>query len=234
MSTRHTLIAIVTLSALLAFTGCAPESTSSSTTSSAAAASQPAPSAAPSSSAAPDEDIALAPAAFVLTKTELQLHSTDGTVLQAVPFDDAPTILSVLIDALGDVPAATPMPAYPIVTYEWDGLNLSITSDTYASIAFTAATAGTLALETAGGVQVGMTRDEALAAGATAGPDLAEDGVADYLMLDPSTNPDATSLEQPGKPGTDFIGLFFRLPDGSGVGDVITQISAPANDYSDL
>lgn len=217
--------AIALLATVLTLTACASGVDDVPPTASGSVASSVTSTAPLSASSTPEQG----PAALVVTKETLEIRGSDGSVLTSALLDEGQDVLGVLTDLLGEVPVATPVPAYPIVNYDWDAVKLVLTSDTYATVSFTAAEVAGLRLETGDGIHVGMTWDEARAHGAEESADLDGDGRGDYLMLEPTENPDAPSLENPGQPGLDFIALFLAAP-----GTTVTMISSPANDYSDL
>ncbi|MGO1770719.1 MAG: hypothetical protein ACTHZX_12270 [Microbacterium sp.] len=149
----------------------------------------------------------------------------------AAGFDDGDGVLELLGDALGSTPEGEQYEGYPIVTHDWGDAALTLTgdADAHASIGVSAAEVDGSAFQTAeGGIAVGATREEALAAGAEGGGyDGDGDGEDDYLILEARDVPDAESLERPGEQGREFVMLAIE-------DDAVTGIHAPANDFSDL
>lgn len=151
----------------------------------------------------------------------------------AAGFDDGAGALALLGDALGSTPEGEQYEGYPITSYDWGGLSLTVTrtsaDDARASIGVTAADADGIEFRTAeGGISVGATREEALAAGAEPGGyDGDDDGRPEYLMLEAQEAPGTQSLERTGEAGREFVMLTVE-------DDVVTGIQAPSNDFSDL
>ena len=107
---------------------------------------------------------------------------------------------------------------------EWPGLTVTVPNDGStrgASVRVSTPTVAGHPVVTSGGIGVGSTRAEALAAGATEGFDATE------LRLDTRDAPGTHSLQRPDEVGRDYVMLVLD-------GDAVTQIILPGNDYSDL
>jgi hypothetical protein len=200
--------------------GCAPASSASSTPSST-------PVTSPSASAEPEVDPQL-----VITLDGVSFTDDEGTTTAA--YDDSAALLALLEDATGVLPAPEAvegMEGYDVdmQSYDWDGLRILADSagEGPASIAVTAAEVDGIAVTTEEGVGVGSTREELLDAGGWALVDDEDPATAANLGLGGREVPDTESLTHPGSVGTLY--LLFLLD-----GDTVTQINAPANDFSDL
>jgi len=110
--------------------------------------------------------------------------------------------------------------------YEWDDIVVT-TFDGPASVWLRSATVGETSFETAGGIAVGSTRAEAMAAGAWDVYDEDGDGVADQLGIGAREVPGMQSLSNPGSVGVEF--LLLGIED-----DVVTEIQVPSDDFSDI
>ncbi|MCK6065078.1 MULTISPECIES: hypothetical protein [Microbacterium] len=111
--------------------------------------------------------------------------------------------------------------------YEWDGVAVSDFPEMGASVWVRSAFVGGHRLETAEGIAVGSTRAEAVAAGAWDIWDEDGDGTAEHLGIGSQEVPGTTSLSNPGAVGVEFVVLVLD-------GDVVTELQAPANDFSDI
>ena len=163
------------------------------------------------------------------------IEFVDGDATETATFDDAAAVLSLLEEATGEAPVLTELqdpPGYEtdLVSYDWDGLSV-VTDEggtgTFSRIIVDAATVGDLSVASADGLTVGSTRDEVIAAQGWDVWDEDNDGIADYLGVGEQEVPGTTSLSRPGETGIQY--LMFALSD-----DVVTQINAPADDFSDL
>lgn len=110
--------------------------------------------------------------------------------------------------------------------YKWDEISIIVAGDqTRVSVA--APSVGGVPVVTPEGLSVGSGRNEVVAAGGRDGWDADEDGVADYMDLGEQQVPDTQSLSRPGEVGILFVTV--ELDD-----DVVVEIQAPANDFSDI
>lgn len=219
---RHTPILLTLSVAALLLSACAPEP--------APQASTPSPSAPTTPSPTPAEP---APAHLVVTIDGVEF--VDGDETATAGFDDAAAVLALLEKATGEAPALTELqdpPGYEtnLVSYDWDGLSV-VTDEggegTFSRILVDAATVGDLPIASAEGLTIGSTRDEVIAAQGWDVGDADNDGVPDYLGVGEQEVPGTTSLSRPGETGIQF--LLFTLTE-----DSVTQINAPADDFSDL
>ncbi|PNW07782.1 hypothetical protein C1632_16290 [Microbacterium testaceum] len=111
-----------------------------------------------------------------------------------------------------------------LTALEWPGFTLTVPNDGStrgASVRVSSPTVAGHPVVTSGGIGVGSTRAEAVAAGATEGFDSTE------LRLDTRDAPGTQSLQRPGELGRQYVMLVLD-------GDSIVQIILPANDYSDI
>ncbi|MHC2999881.1 hypothetical protein [Microbacterium sp. HJ5] len=114
--------------------------------------------------------------------------------------------------------------------YEWDEITVTVSGENEdrMSVAVRATEIGGVPVVTADGdLAVGSSREDAVAAGARDGWDADEDGTADYLDLGETEVPGTQSLQNPGDVGIMFVMLGLT-------GDTISEIQAPANDFSDI
>ncbi len=130
--------------------------------------------------------------------------------------------------ALGTAPrsrrsrAPTAAPSSSPLT--WPGFTVTVPNDGStrgATVRVTTPTVSGHPVVTTGGIGVGSTRAEAVAAGATEGFD------STALRLDTRDVPGTQSLQRPGEVGREYVMLVLD-------GDAVTQLILPANDYSDI
>ncbi|WP_372968186.1 hypothetical protein [Microbacterium sp.] len=219
---RQASLVLLAASTALLLSACAPEP--------APGASTPTPTAAetPSSPPTDAEDSRL-----IVSIDGLELVDADAA--GSAPFDDPAAVLALLEEATGEAPVQTDLqdpPGYEtdLVSYDWDGLGV-VTDEggqgTFSRIVVDAATVSGVPIASEDGLVIGSTRDDVLAAQGWDVWDEDEDGIADYLGVGEQEVPGTTSLSRPGETGIQY--LMFALTD-----DAVTQISAPADDYSDL
>ncbi|SDP38058.1 hypothetical protein SAMN04487788_3281 [Microbacterium testaceum StLB037] len=106
----------------------------------------------------------------------------------------------------------------------WPGFTVTVPNDGSTRGATVRATTPTVSghpVVTTGGIGVGSTRAEAVAAGATEGFD------STALRLDTRDVPGTQSLQRPGEVGREYVMLVLD-------GDAVTLLILPANDYSDI
>ena len=111
-----------------------------------------------------------------------------------------------------------------LTALEWPGFTLTVPNDgstRAASVRVSTPTVSGHPIVTTGGIGVGSTRAEAVAAGATEGFDSTE------LRLDTRDAPGTQSLQRPGEVGREYVMLVLD-------GDSVTQLILPANDFSDI
>lgn len=131
--------------------------------------------------------------------------------------------------ALGTAPARSAVQgpyggALELTALEWPGFTLTVPNDgstRAASVRVSTPTVSGHPIVTTGGIGVGSTRAEAVAAGATEGFDSTE------LRLDTRDAPGTQSLQRPGEVGREYVMLVLD-------GDSVVQIILPANDFSDI
>lgn len=109
---------------------------------------------------------------------------------------------------------------------EWDGIGVSL-YDGSANVVIRTPEVGGARVQTAEAIAVGSTRAESMAAGAWAVADENGDGVAEYLGIGSREVPGTESLANPGSVGIEYVLLMLE-------GDAVTEIHAPANDFSDI
>ena len=108
--------------------------------------------------------------------------------------------------------------------YTWDDISVSAMTYGPAGIRITAAEIGGIPVRTAQGIAVGSSIDDVVAAG---GQETWNDGASYYFSVDPQPVEGTQSLSRPGELGQAYVDITT-------VNDVVTAITAPANDYSDI
>jgi hypothetical protein len=222
MHPRHAplLVALASTAALLS--ACAPEP--------APDASGPVPATSETTSATPTP---ASESHLVVTIDGLEF--VDGEETESADFENGAAVLALLETATGEAPAKAEFedpPGYEtdLVRYEWDGISV-VTEEggegASAQIVVDSVTAGGVPITSLEGLTIGSTRDQVIAAQGWDVWDEDGDGVADYLGVGEQQVPGTTSLSRPGETGILYV--MFSLAD-----DVVTTISAPANDFSDL
>lgn len=203
-----------------------------------------APEAAPSTPAAADIAASSSPSASVTpTASASATAGADASVSDAVvtlSLDGASSAdgstLTYSIDAvdawteaLGSAPVSSPVegPYGGTLAYtslDWSGLKLTVPDDGSTNGARVFVSTPTVAghpIVTTGGIGVGSTRAEALAAGAVEGFDATE------LRLDVRDVPGTTSLQRAGETGRQYVMLVLE-------GDSVAAMHLPADDFSDI
>ena len=168
------------------------------------------------------------------TVAELIIVNLDGLTRQQsdgvdeFPFTDGEAMVAMLEELIGTEPEISQDEVTEITSYEWPVARVIITpGDGFASIAIRAAEIGGIPIRTPEGLGVGSSREEAVAAGAWDDWDADSDGIADYLGIGPREVPGTQSLSNPGAVGIEYLLLGIAE-------DLIEQIQAPANDFSDV
>lgn len=222
MHPRHAplLVALATTAALLS--ACAPEPAPDAST--------PVPAASETMSATPTP---AAESHLVVTIDGLEF--VDGEETESADFENGAAVLALLENATGEAPSKAEFedpPGYEtdLVRYEWDGISV-VTEESgegaSAQVVVDSVTAGGVPITSLDGLTIGSTRDQVIAEQGWDVWDEDGDGVADYLGVGGQKVPGTTSLSRPGEIGILYV--MFSLAD-----DVVTKISAPANDFSDL
>lgn len=132
-------------------------------------------------------------------------------------------------EALGTAPASSPVEGpyggrLACTSLDWSGLKLTVPDDGSTNGARVFVSTPTVAghpIVTTGGIGVGSTREEALAAGAVEGFDATE------LRLDVRDVPGTTSLQRAGETGRQYVMLVLE-------GDSVAAMHLPADDFSDI
>ena len=185
----------------------------------------------PSAEPSPTETVTPAPAepsALVLSLDGLEVQDDTGATLQSATFDDPDATLALLGDVLGSTPTPTEYPEFGSKTYEWPGVLFGVASEDFSWFRSEAADLGGLTLQTTDGIHLGSTRAEVTALSPfDLQYDMDGDGTSDLLGLEQQTVPGTQSLSFPGQPGTAFVEVQL-------VGDTVTVLRAPSNDYSDV
>jgi hypothetical protein len=171
-------------------------------------------------------------AARVVVTVDSVLYEHDGGA-EEVPLMNGEEVVA-LIEQIAGAPAVEefdgPYDSEGGSQYVWDGVSISVWSyDSRAFLNVDGPTIGGIPISTAEGVAVGSTRDDALAADAF---ELCEydgdgDGKPDSLAMHPEEVADALSLCRPDAVGVEYIEIGFA-------GDLVSRLSAPSNDFSDI
>lgn len=220
---RTTSILTVAVLAALGLSGCAPEPIAAPTTTDAATPTFT-PTVKPTPTVTPTADTS-APASDAVLIVQLDGASiaAGSSLAYSIGAVEAWTA------ALGTAPTQSPVEGpyggtLDLTALEWPGLTLTVPNDGStrgASLRVTEPTVAGHPVVTSGGIGVGSTRAEAVAAGATEGFDATE------LRLDTRDAPGTQSLQRPGEVGREYVMLVLE-------GDSVTQIILPGNDYSDI
>ncbi|MFD4958095.1 hypothetical protein [Microbacterium sp. NPDC058389] len=108
--------------------------------------------------------------------------------------------------------------------YTWDGIIVSSMTDGGAGIRVTAAEVNGVPVTTTPGIAVGSTSDAVVAAG---GWETWNDGTSYYYGIDPHPVEGTQSLSTPGEVGHAYVDITTQ-------NGVVTALTSPANDYSDI
>lgn len=167
------------------------------------------------------------PSALVLSLSSLAVLDQDGMPLQEIPFTDPDGMIGYFTGLFGADPVITDLSPKGIMKYEWEGVRVS-TRYSMANLSFSAPDIAGLPARTAEGVHVGSSRGDVLALPHYEGLyDADGNGSVDWFGLQPREAPGTESLTYPGQPGTEFVGIDL-------VGDTVSTISAPSNDFGDV
>lgn len=218
---RSALAAVSAALLLLAMTGCTAAPPVSAPTSPAASSAAPTPSPPP----APGKPGTLTIAVDGVT------FEGDGETRTA-GFTDGQAIIDLLHDTTGSLPdgvAVDDLEGYEsgVVVYDWDGIAVFLAPDGRARVSVEAPSIGAVRIQTVAGLGVGSSRTDAVKAQAWDQWDDDGDGLADYLGIGEREVPGTESLSRP-----DFVGIEFVLLVMED--DAVTEIQAPADDFSDL
>jgi len=160
--------------------------------------------------------------ALVLSLDNLTAIAPTGKPEDSVPVTDGSAVVAFLSQRLGHEPEVSTIAQKAITTSTWDGVTVT-TRGTSSTIRITASRLGDYDVRVAEGITVGMTRGEAIALGAVAGPG----SQLDELRLDVREVAGTDSLAQPGTTGVDYVALSLS-------GDTVSALTAPAGDWRDL
>ncbi|WP_295838853.1 hypothetical protein [uncultured Microbacterium sp.] len=220
---RTTPCLTIALAAALTLSACVPEPAAEPTPTGAA---EPAftPTVKPTPTAPPGSDTA-APASDAVLIVQLDSASiaAGSTLDYSIDAVDAWTA------ALGSAPTQSAVKGpyggtLDETALDWPGLTVTVPNDgsTHgASVRVSEPTVAGHPVVTTGGIGVGSTRAEAVAAGATEGFDATE------LRLDTRDVPGTQSLQRPGEVGREYVMLVLD-------GDAVIQIILPGDDFSDI
>lgn len=223
------LRAALVVAAALALTACTAVATGTPSGS-------PTPSAstAPSSTTVPSPTptpTAATAAALVLSLDAIDAVDSAGNTITSATLADGAAVEALVTGVLGAPNERTqPDDKFNAYVIRWDGISIGLqTGRPDASVHVQAATSAGIALRSAAGVSVGMTRDQAIAAGLTAESSFtdADNKLHERLVSENRPTTKAPSLTHPGEPGNDFVG--YEVVDG-----IISWIYAPGNDYADI
>jgi len=211
-----------TVASVLVLSACASQPAPEPTTSEAAAPTftptvKPTPAESPTGQEVPASD-----AVLILT--------LDGASIAAgSTLDYSITAVDAWSAALGVAPSRSAVQgpygeAGTFTALEWPGFTLTVPDDGStrgASVRVSTPTVAAHPVVTSGGIGVGSTRAEAVAAGATEGFDSSE------LRMDTRDAPGTQSSQRPGEVGREYVKLVLD-------GDSVVQIILPANDFGDI
>lgn len=157
-----------------------------------------------------------------LANDTIAIEGEDGVVYERLSLSDGQDVLNVLTQYLGSSPTATPIPGVPDISYDWGGLCLTLTSDTYATVTFSTASVGSFQLRGPDGIAVGAASSDVH--GAVDSPDADRDGYPDSLRVDLHEVPGTIARGSQPTTGSRFVELVLER-------SAITEITAPANDF---
>lgn len=112
-------------------------------------------------------------------------------------------------------------------TYTWDDISVSVPKEGSAGVTVKSAKVGDIPVQTPGGIAVGASRADVLAAQGWEEWDEDGDGLADYYGIDARTVEGTESLSRPGEVGREYIVIALN-------GDTVSRLQTPSNDFSDL
>jgi hypothetical protein len=170
------------------------------------------------------------PADEVVLSMETFVYTRDG-VTETISLDDGARILAALEEITGHVPTPVELDEWHsrgLVEYEWPHVRVLMSAEDQSRVWITvsAPEIDGVPFRTVEGIAVGSTRADAVAAGASDLWDEDGDGIADHLQLGRHEVPGTTSLVT-GEVGILFVELAVE-------DDVVSRISAPMNDFSDI
>lgn len=186
---------------------------------------------APEPTETPDE--VTAQTSLIIGPEGLTLVSDGGETFAA--YADGPALLDLVESVAGPRPEGVPFEEFDgydfgdMATFDWGPIMVSASpsGQAPASIRVSADTVGTAQVETVSGLTVGSTRTDAVGAGAWDEWDADQDGVADYLAIDPVEVDGTQSLVTPGEVGRQYITIEMD-------GNAVSGFQAPGNDFGDL
>ena len=168
------------------------------------------------------------PTALVLSLDGLEVQDETGATLESATFSDPDATLALLASVMGSTPTPNVNPDFGTTTWEWPDVLFGQASEDFSWFRSEAAVLGGLTLQTTDGIHLGSTRAEVTALSPfDLEYDMDGDGTSDLLGLEQETVPGTQSLSFPGQPGTAFVEVQL-------VGDAVTVLRAPSNDYSDV
>ena len=141
----------------------------------------------------------------------ISVIDSDGNPGDSVALADGAATLSFLASRLGRLPEPTRFDAYGFLTYDWNGLSLSMPiTGGDATVSLSAGELNGLSLSTIAGIKVGSSESEVKAA---ASPDTEyrwPDGVTESFGLGARPHPGTKSLAHPGQQGVDFVEVTLK------------------------
>lgn len=158
----------------------------------------------------------------------------DASGTETATYDEGAAVLELLEKVTGDLPdpePVEPLPGYDIdrELYTWDGMWVSVDANLEAPVhlAVTGAEVDGIPVASEEGLVVGSTRQELMDANAWTLTDQEDATTTEYLGIGGEEVQGTESLSRPGSVGIVFVLYWLD-------GDVVKQIQAPANDFSDI
>lgn len=139
-------------------------------------------------------------------------------------FDDTNEVVTFLGALAGASAALSDLENAQGTHYTWDGFSVTVFEGGWCHVWLETSQIGQARIETAEGIAVGSTRDEAVAAGAQDGGDTDGDGVADWLRIGSREVPGTEVQGSPGTVGSEYVMLTVE-------DNVITEIFSPSNNF---
>lgn len=146
------------------------------------------------------------------------------------PYAEPEQLLDFVAEVTGLFPAGEDIPdpwgngEVLATSYTWDDITVTVMTGGPATVRIMSGALGGIAVSTSQGIAVGSTSDDVVSAG---GFETWTDGASHYFGVEPQPVDGTQSLSRPGEMGQAYI-------DVTTVDGVVTALTAPANDYSDL
>ncbi|HEU5222223.1 MAG TPA: hypothetical protein VFU07_00890 [Candidatus Lumbricidophila sp.] len=163
-----------------------------------------------------------------ITVTWTALNVTYPDRVATVVLSDSAALISLFTEISGSAPAVTDgtnkTPGSK--TYEWDGVRVFVWAGWPTRVWFTKPSLGGANVSAPGNVSVGATKQAVVAANADAKLVSSGEGT-DLWAVDAHEVPGTKSIQDPNQTGQAFVTFVVKS-------DVVTEILAPGDDYTEL